>query len=287
MLTPLSQPSDTIQGVGIGLRSPHINQIIDQQPDIPWLELLIDNHLVDGGLVVAQTEAICEQYPVTFHGVGLSIGSVDDLDFDYLNKIKTYIKRYQPAWYSEHIAFTSAKGIHSHDLLPLPHTEEAIKHIVDRISVVQDFLGQQILMENASSYLSYNSNEITEAEFVTEIVNRSDCHLLLDANNLYVNHINLNTNISDYLSTIPLERIKEIHLAGFEDKGDYLYDSHSRAVENPVWDIFTNLIEKIPGTATLIEWDNDIPELNTLIQEADKAQSIISDYSSEHNHVAV
>jgi len=266
----------TPAGVGIGLRSLHIEQIINHSVDIPWLELLIDNHLAETGLIAEQTRKICQRYPVTFHGVGLSLGSLDPINKDYLHRIKQLIKLHQSAWYSEHLCFTSFNGVQTHDLLPLPYTEEALNHLASRIDYVQDFLGQRIAIENVSAYCQYTETEMTEAEFINELCTRSDCHLLLDLNNLYINHFNLQTSITEFLQTIPLDRVIEIHLAGHEDKDNYKLDTHSRPVTSSVWQIFQQVIQQIPDVAVLIEWDNDIPTLDRLLQEAQKAETMIS-----------
>lgn len=207
-----------ISGTGIGLRSPHINEILTDLPDIPWFEILADNHLVDGGLIPLQLEKVCQHYPVTFHSVGLSLGSVDPIDMNYLRKLKKLMQQHEIAWLSEHCCFTSVDGFHSHDLLPMPYSEESLKHMVNRIAQVQDFLGERILIENVSSYMKYAETSLGEAEFICELAEQSDCLLLVDVNNIYVNHINQGTDIDNYLSLLPYERIKEVHLAGFDDR---------------------------------------------------------------------
>lgn len=267
----ISQP---ISGTGIGLRSPHVNEILTELPSIPWFELLVDNHMVEGGLIALQLKKVCQHYPTTFHGVGLSLGSVDPLNMDYLAKLKKLMQQHQVAWLSEHCCFTSVNGMHSHDLLPIPYSEESLRHMVQRISQVQDYLGERILIENVSSYMKFAESTIPEAEFIREVAEQSDCWLLIDVNNMYVNHINQGIDTGDYINKISLERIKEIHLAGFDDRGDYVLDAHNNPVAEPVWKLYEKLIHKVPETPTLIEWDNDIPSLQRLIQEAEKAELI-------------
>lgn len=282
-----AQPiSHAITGVGLGLRSPHINEILSELPSVPWFELLADNHMVEGGLIAAQLDNIAQHYPVTFHSVGLSLGSVDPLDMNYLGKLKKLMRQHGVAWLSEHCCFTSAGGFHSHDLLPIPYSEECLQHMVQRISQVQDFLGEQILLENVSSYMQFVESSIPEVEFISAVAEQSDCLLLIDVNNIYVNHVNLKTDVNDYLEKLPYQRIKEVHLAGFDDRGDYILDAHNNPVAKEVWEIYTQLMQIIPDVATLIEWDNDIPSLQVLMGEAEKAELIIKETISEKIYVA-
>ncbi len=279
--------SDLISGVGLGLRSPHINEILTDLPRIPWFELLADNHMVEGGLIPVQLAQICQHYPITFHSVGLSLGSVDPLDFNYLAKLKKLMKSYGVAWLSEHCCFTSVDGFHSHDLLPLPYSEESLSHMAERISQVQDFLGEQILIENVSSYMKFAETTLNESEFISELAKQADCSLLVDVNNIYVNHINQGINIDDYIASLPYDRIKEIHLAGFDNRGDYILDAHNNPVAEPVWQLFEKLIQHVADVPTLIEWDNDIPALQKLIEEADKADNIINNYRAGNLDYAI
>ena len=269
-----------ISATGIGLRSPHINQILTDLPDIPWFELLADNHLVEGGLIPLQLEKVCQHYPVTFHSVGLSLGSVDPLNMNYLAKLKKLMQQHEIAWLSEHCCFTSVDGFHSHDLLPMPYSEESLAHMVTRIVQVQDFLGEQILIENVSSYMKFAETTLDEAEFIYELAEQADCLLLIDVNNIYVNHINQGIDTNNYLSCLPYGRIKEVHLAGFDDRGDFILDAHNNPVAEPVWQLYEKLIQQIPDVPTLIEWDNDIPSLQRLIDESKKAEVIADKYRS-------
>ena len=271
----VSCPGQTIAGTGIGLRSRHIGQVLSEQPDLPWLELLSDNVLARGGLVPAQLAAIREHYPLTLHGVGMNLGSLDPLDWGYIGRIKALASRLEVSWVSEHICFTAHGGHHSHDLLPLPNTEEALQHIVQRIRQVQDFLGQRIAMENASSYISYQHSAMSDGEFIAAMAQQADCHLLLDVNNAYVNQCNHGTDALDLFRQLPLDRVQEVHLAGYEDKGDYLLDAHNSRVSALVWALFRQLVALRPGIPTLIEWDNEIPELAVLIEEAKRADSML------------
>jgi len=277
--------SASISGVGLGLRSPHISEVLSDLPNIPWFELLADNHMVEGGLIAAQLEKIAGHYPVTFHSVALSLASIDPLDLNYLAKLKKLMRQHGVKWLSEHCCFTSVAGFHSHDLLPIPYTEESLQHMVQRISQVQDFLGEQILLENVSSYASFAQTTISEVDFITAVAEQSDCLLLIDVNNIYVNHINLATDVDDYIAKLPYERIKEVHLAGFDEREGFILDAHNNPVAEPVWELYKQLIKIIPDVPTLIEWDNDIPSLQTLMAEAEKAVLIKNAMMYEASHV--
>lgn len=266
--------SSSISGAGIGLRNTHIEEILLTQPNVPWFEVLADNHTARGGLIPAQLAAIRQQYPLTFHCVGMSLAGTDPLDVDYLNTIKRMVDEIEPAWVSDHLCFTRFGQYHSHDLLPIPYTTETLKHVSERIDQVQNVLGQRILIENVSSYLEFEQSDLTEAQFIAELLNITDCRLLLDLNNVYVSAQNHNFSCLDYLNVLPLDLVQEIHLAGFDDRGDYLLDAHNNKVSDPVWSLYKHIIAKIPGVATLIEWDNDLPEFSVLLDEAKKAENI-------------
>lgn len=205
----------------------------------------------------------------------MSLGSIDPLDYHYLRQIKRLADNFEVSWISDHICFTSASGAQAHDLLPLPYTEEALDNLVNRVIAVQEFLGRQILLENATSYIQFNHSTLSEAEFINQLVKRADCKLLLDVNNLYVNQHNHGDDASKLIKQLPLDQVQEIHLAGFDDRGDFLLDAHNNKVSDPVWALYSQLQSHIPGTPTQIEWDNDLPTLDVLIAEADKAQHIM------------
>ena len=199
---------------------------------------------------------------------------------NYLAKLKKLMQQHEIVWLSEHCCFTSVDGFHSHDLLPMPYSEESLSHMVARISQVQDFLGEQILIENVSSYMKFAETTLDEAEFIYELAEQADCLLLIDVNNIYVNHINQGIDTNNYLSCLPYGRIKEVHLAGFDDRGDFILDAHNNPVAEPVWQLYEKLIQQIPDVPTLIEWDNDIPSLQRLIDESKKAEVIADKYRS-------
>jgi hypothetical protein len=268
-----------IHDVGIGLRAQHYAEILATKPSISWFEVLIDNYMEDGGLPLYHLTQVRQDYPITFHGVGLSLGSTDPLDTTYLHKLKTLIERFEPAWISDHLSWSQVHGHVANDLLPLPYTEESVSHLADRIQQVQEVLGRRILVENVSSYVGFTIDAMPEWAFVREIVTRADCLLLLDVNNFYVSAINHDFNPRDYLAAIPAERVREIHLAGYEDKGAYLLDTHGQRVHAPVWQLYRDTLACVGPQPTLIEWDTDIPAWSVLRDEADQAQRILQEYS--------
>ncbi|MEN8178455.1 MAG: DUF692 domain-containing protein [Pseudomonadota bacterium] len=263
-----------VSGVGIGLRDPHYKQLLAGQHGVPWLELLADNFLAPGGMTRVQLNKIAETYPLTLHCVGMNLGGVDPLNFDYLGSIRELAEHVGPAWISDHLCFTQYQGHHYHDLLPLPYTEEAVRYVAKRIRSVQDFLESHLLLENVSAYVKSDS-PMSEAEFLTAIAEEADCYLLVDVNNLYVNQVNLGLDAMQALQSIPLQRIREIHLAGYEDKGRFLIDAHNNPVSEPVWDLFAHLVTLAPDVPVCIEWDNNIPPLEVLLDEAARAASIV------------
>ena len=260
-------------GIGVGLRSPHVKEILNTKPKVDFFELLTDNHLADGGYARKQAYLIREHYPVTLHSVGMSLGSLDPIDFDYLGKIKKLAHEIEPLCISDHLCWTSFEKKHAHDLLPLPYTDEAVQHVSDRIIKIQEFLETTLVIENVSSYLSYKCSNMSECEFLIAVAEESHCKILLDLNNIYVSQYNNQISANNYINNIPLDLVAEIHLAGFEDNGSYLLDSHNNKVSSPVWDLYQQVIKKDHSIPTLIEWDNDIPPLSTLLQEAEKARN--------------
>ena len=266
-----------IQGVGIGLRSCHYEHILQYKPNIPWFEVLSDNYMVDGGPPLKYLDAIVDLYPVTMHGVGLSIGSTDPLNQDYLKKLKRLASRIKPVFISDHLCWISVNKQYLHELIPLPYTQEAVNHVVERVQKVQDFLGQQLMLENLSSYFTYKESEMSEAEFLSAIANKADCHILLDVNNLYVNAQDLHFDPMEYIRALPKNRIKQFHLAGYTDRGEYLFDMHSEEIHPPVWALYKQAVKHFGKIPTLIEWDDHIPPFTTLEKEAIKSQEILDE----------
>ncbi|MCE3232025.1 MAG: Protein of uncharacterized function, partial [Rickettsiaceae bacterium] len=244
---------------GIGLRQPHYNEVIDNLPDIAWFEVHSENFFCKGGMSLYILEKIRQNYPLSLHGVGLSLGSVDPVNKNHLQQLKALINRFEPGLVSDHISWSSIGGIFLPDLLPLPYTHESLENIVKNIQITQDFLGRQILVENPSTYLEFKDSEIPEVEFISEVIKQSGCGLLLDINNIYVSAINNNFNPYDYLSSIPIGIVKEIHLAGHFKKEiegcTILIDHHGDYVTQEVWDLYSSAINRFGKIPTLIEWD--------------------------------
>jgi hypothetical protein len=264
-----------ITGVGLSLKAQHYQVILNQQPPVPWFEVLADNYLLSGSGSRIHLERVRHHYPVTLHGVGMSLGSTDPLNWDYLDKLKALADQIQPQWISDHLCWNSVQGQYLNDLLPLPYTAEAMDHVAERIKQVQEFLGQKILIENVSTYLSFQSSEMSEAEFVRSVAEKADCLILLDVNNIYVSSYNSGSDPLHYLQIIPVERVREFHLAGYTDKGTHLLDTHSAPVHPPVWDLYQQAVRRFGPVPTLIEWDSDIPAFEVLQQQAVQAEQII------------
>ena len=271
--------SGPIQGAGLGLRSSHYQEIFETKPDVPWFEILSDNYMADGGLPIQRVEKIRQDYPITLHGVGMSLGSADPLNIDYLQRLKNLADRLQPAYVSDHLAWVSVNGQYTHDLLPIPYTEKTQQYMIERIQQVQEFLGRKLLVENPSSYLTFQSTSMTEWNFISGISKASGCDLLLDINNIYVSAINHGFDPYEYLANIPVDKVKEIHLAGYEEMDGYLFDTHGYQVKPPVWDLYCAALKRFGAVPTLIEWDTDIPSFKTLRAEALKAEQQIRKYT--------
>ena len=261
--------------VGLGLRTAHMEQVLLEQPDVPWFEVLMDNHTAKGGLIPAQLAAVRKHYPLTLHCVGMSLAGMEPLDMNYLSTVRRMMLEYSPAQISDHLCFTSHANHHFNDLLPIPYTSESLDHVSGRIDQVQDTLATNILVENVSTYLQFESSEMNEAEFMVELVKRTGCSILLDINNAYVNEFNHGYSAKEFIDTIPIEHVGEVHLAGYEDKTDYLIDAHNNRVSRPVWELFEYYLQYGHCAPVLIEWDNDIPGLGVLLDEAARAKQII------------
>ncbi|MCX7155592.1 MAG: DUF692 domain-containing protein [Rhodocyclales bacterium] len=274
---------------GIGLRAPHYSEVLATRPDIAWLEVHSENFFVPGGEALRVLDAVRQSYPVSLHGVGLSLGSSDELNQEHLRKLKVLIERVQPAAVSEHLCWSSIGGRYLNDLLPLPYSEEALTGVCERIRRAQDFIGRRIMIENVSSYVRFRGAAMPEWEFLVEVARRSDCDILLDVNNIFVSAANHGFDALDYLHAIPAERVGEIHLAGYEtDESeptdeDFLVDTHSRPVSDAVWALYAETLRRLGPQPTLIEWDNDIPALAVLLAEAGKAQALL-ETCEEHLH---
>jgi hypothetical protein len=280
MDTPVSSPGPIPARAGIGLRAPHSEELLATRPAAAWLEVHSENYFADGGLAVAQLERIRRDYPLSLHGVGLSLGSTDALNAEHLAKLKRAVERFAPALVSEHLCWVSVGGAYLHDLLPLPYTEEALAHVVARIAQVQQYLGRQILVENVSSYLEFEHSTIPEWEFLREAAARSGCGILLDVNNVYVSAMNHGFDPRCYLEAIPAQDVGEIHLAGYSERRvdgtALLIDTHDRPVADPVWELYAHALELTGPKPTLIEWDSELPPLSVLLDEAAKADVMLA-----------
>ena len=266
-----------LAGAGVGLRSDHYREITELLPPIRWLEGHSENYFGAGGQALAYLEALRERYPLSLHGVGMSLGSTDPLDQTHLKKLKVVCQRFEPQLVSEHLCWCSVDGRYVNDLLPLPYSEEALEHVSRRIQEVQEYLDRQILVENVSSYLQFAHSTIPEWEFVREVAGRTGCGILLDVNNVYVNATNHGFDAEEYLQAMPLGTVQELHLAGFDVSEGLLLDTHGRPVHPEVWELYRRAVARFGAVPTLIEWDTDIPEFQVLMAEADKAQAILGE----------
>jgi uncharacterized protein (UPF0276 family) len=262
-------------GVGVGLRAPHYDYILNHWPAVDWFEIVSENYFVAGGGALQALDRIAERYPLVMHGVALSIGSSDPLNMTYLAQLKQLARRIQPRWISDHLCWTSVDGQHLHDLLPLPFTEEALSHVVARVKQVQEYLGQQILLENISTYLQFEQAQMSEWEFLTEVATRADCLILLDINNIYVNAFNHGFDARKYIAAIPVDRVRQFHLAGHLHKETHIIDTHDQVVTHPVWELYRVALQRFGPVATLIEWDAHIPEFTELLAQADLAKKVL------------
>ncbi len=263
-----------ILGFGLGLRTEHYETILNETPKVDWFEILTENYLVPGGKPLYYLEKISERYPVVMHGVSMSIGSSDPLDWDYLKQVKNLAEKTQARWISDHLCWTGVEGKNLHDLMPLPYTEEAVKHVVKRIQEVQDFLERRILIENVSSYVNYQQSTLQEWEFVSAIAENSDSLILLDINNIYVSSVNHEFNPLDYIENVPFERVYQFHLAGHSDMGDYIIDTHDHDIVKPVWKLYEETLKRVGFVSTMIERDDHIPPLADVLLELDQAKKI-------------
>jgi uncharacterized protein len=261
-------------GFGLGLRVDHYEAILADNPPVDWFEVLTENYLVPGGKPLDYLMRIRERYPMVMHGVSMSIGSTQPLDRNYLSQVRALAARVEPQWISDHLCWTGIAGRNMHDLLPLPYTEEALANVVERVRTVQDILGRRILLENVSSYVTYRDSQVTEWEFLSEIARRADCLILLDVNNIYVSSVNHEFDPLDYLNAIPADRVQQIHLAGHENHGDYLIDTHDHPVPDPVWELYGAAVRCFGSVATMIERDANIPPLEELCAELDAARQL-------------
>jgi len=281
----MKPPSAFHNSAGIGLRSEHYAHILEHKPKTPWFEVLTENYMGNGGMPLYYLDEIRENYPISFHGVGMSLASADTLNTKYMRKLKEMIKRYQPQRVSDHLSWVSVEQRYAHELLPFPYNSQTLQHLSDKISAAQEFLGQQILVENPSSYMCFKQSDMSEWDFINQLLETTGCQLLLDVNNIYVSAFNTGFDAPHYIQSINKNAIGEVHLAGFEDRGSHLYDTHGACVHNGVWQLYEQLITSAGPLPCLIEWDTDIPDFSTLQGEAEKAQQILDKYSPTPAHL--
>jgi uncharacterized protein len=264
-------------GLGVGLRTPHFGYLLRHRPPVDWLEIISENFLDSHGRPRYVLEQLAETYPIVMHGVSLSIGSTDPLDFDYLKKLKALAASVGARWVSDHLCWTGVAGRNTHDLLPLPMDEPTLKHVAERVRIVQDFLERPLVLENPSSYATFRRSTLSEWEFLSRLAEATDCRLLLDVNNVYVSSCNHDFDPLEFVRGVPHERIVQFHLAGHTACGTHLVDTHDGPVIDPVWDLYREAHQLTGGVATLLEWDARIPEFPVVHAEVLKARRVLAD----------
>ena len=260
-------------GFGVGLRTVHFPHILSKKPAVDWFEILSENFMDTGGRPLYVLEQVAERYPVVMHGVSMSVGSTDPIDFDYLRKLKALAQRVRARWISDHLCWTGVSGLNTHDLLPMPYTDESLRHVVERVRIISDFLERPLVLENPSTYLEFSASTWTEWDFLAELARQSDCGLLLDVNNVFVSSFNHGFDPRAYIDRIPVDRVVQIHLAGHTHKGTHILDTHSDHVVNEVWRLYRRVFERAAGIATLLEWDEAIPAFEVVHDEVLKART--------------
>ncbi|WP_244505584.1 DUF692 domain-containing protein [Methyloceanibacter stevinii] len=273
-------------GFGLGLRPEHYDEILSGDPNVDWFEVISENYMIPGGKPLRVLDEIAERYPIVMHGVSLSIASTAPLDMEYLTELKTLADRVEPKWISDHLCWTGVHGVNLHDLLPIPYTQEALDHVVDRVSRVQDFLGRRLTLENVSSYVTFAESEMSEWDFVSEVARRADCWLLFDVNNVYVSACNHGFSTRDFLQGIPRDRIVQFHLAGHSHEGDHIVDTHDHPVCDEVWDFYRETVSHFGPVSTMIERDDNIPPLAEVIAELDIARKIAQEVAEAKKVIA-
>jgi len=260
-------------GIGVGLRTVHYPHILEKRPAVDFFEILSENYLDTGGRPAWVLDRVAERYPIVMHGVSMSIGSADPLDFEYLGKLKALANRARAVWVSDHLCWTGVSGRNTHDLLPMPHTEEALAHVASRVKTVSDFLERPLMLENASTYAEFAASSMPEWEFFGRLMEEADCGMLLDVNNVYVSAFNHGFDPKAYLDAIDPSRVSQYHLAGHTNKGTHIIDTHNDHVIDAVWDLYRHSAERTGNVSTLLEWDADIPAFEVVHAEALKARA--------------
>ena len=261
-------------GHGIGLRPPHYRRVLDGSARVDWFEVISENFMIPGGRPLDVLAKARELAPVVLHGVSMNLGGTDPLSESHLGELERLVRRFEPAWVSEHLCWGAFGRHYAHDLLPLPYTEEALAQVVERIRQVQDRLGRRILVENVSSYVTFRHSTMAEWTFLAAVAEDADCGILLDVNNIYVSAVNHGFSPHDYLAGLPPDRIGQIHLAGHSDAGTHLVDTHDHPVPSPVWSLYREAVRRFGPVSTLVEWDDRIPELEEVLAEADRSRAV-------------
>ncbi|MDE2579706.1 MAG: DUF692 domain-containing protein [Hyphomicrobiales bacterium] len=263
-------------GFGLGLRPVYYADILEHKPDVDWFEILSENYMVPGGRPLAMLESIRADYPLVMHGVSLSLASTDPLDMDYLRALKALADRIEPQWISDHLCWTGIHGVNLHDLLPVPYTQEALDHVVERIARIQDFLGRRLVIENVSSYVRFAEQDMDEWTFIAAMAERADCELLLDINNVFVSSFNHDFNADAFMNAIPPERVRQFHLAGHSEGEALKIDTHDHPICDEVWALYEKACARFGPIATMIERDDNFPPFEELVAELDRARAIAS-----------
>ncbi|MDX1979374.1 MAG: DUF692 domain-containing protein [Bryobacteraceae bacterium] len=263
-------------GFGIGLRTTHFSHILENWPKIDWFEILSENYMDTGGRPLHVAEQVAERYPVVLHGVSMSVGSTDPIQREYLKKLKALAARLKAHWVSDHLCWTGVHGLNTHDLLPMPYTDESLKHTVKRVRRISEILERPLVLENPSTYLEFHASTWTEWDFLATLAEEADCGLLLDVNNVYVSSYNHGFDPYEYIARIPAGRVVQFHLAGHTNKGTHILDTHSDHVIGKVWDLYRFARQRTGGVATLIEWDEAIPSFDVVHAEALKARKFVA-----------
>jgi uncharacterized protein len=268
-------------GYGLGLRSVHYNDILSQLPEIDWFEAVTENYLVLGSRPMHFLEKVSEHYPVVLHGIGMGIGNACGVNRKYLKELQTLIKHIKPKWVSDHICFTGKSSHNSHDLLPLPYNKNTLNFLSDQVKLVQDYLGMAIVLENPSTYIEFNVSTFKEEDFIAELLLKTGALMLLDVNNVYVSSYNHSFDPYSYIDSLPADRIQQIHVAGHSNYGDYIIDTHDDYVISEVLELYRYTIERFGAVSSMIEWDEKIPSLDTLLVEVQKLQDITTQVSTK------
>ncbi|MBA1148670.1 DUF692 domain-containing protein [Ectothiorhodospiraceae bacterium WFHF3C12] len=269
-----SESARSFLGFGLGLRPQHYEAVLSEETGVDWFEAVTENYLVPGGKPLHYLESVRSRFPVVLHGVSLSIAGTDPIDFGYLDEVKALARWVEPAWISDHLCWTGVDGRNMHDLLPFPHTEQTLRHVAARVEAVQDHLGRPLMLENVSSYVSFADSAMSEAEFLRELAQRTDCLLLLDVNNVHVSAVNHDFDARGYIDRLPARSVWQIHLAGHSRQGEMLIDTHDAPVPEPVWALYEHAARRLGPVSTMIERDDDIPSLQVLAAELDRARRI-------------